>query len=312
MQRYLVTRLWQAVLVIFGVTVLAFFILRLVPGNPAIVLLGDHYTPARAARLEHQLGLDRTVWSQYLLFMGHLFTGNLGHSVYYGRAVSSLVSERLPVTLWLGVYSTALALVISVPLASLSVLKPGGILDQLVRLVFLVVFAMPSFWLGVLLIVWLGLHAQLFPVAGFGTGFGGHVRSMFLPSLTVALWFSAILIRTLRNSMLSALQSEFIDTAKAKGLSAWRIHLRHVVRTSLISAISLIGINLAYLISGTVVTENVFALPGLGQLLVASINDRDLAVVQGLVLLFGVCVVLVSLLSDLLYAWVDPRIRLGA
>jgi peptide/nickel transport system permease protein len=312
MRRYLINRLWQAVLVVFGVTVLSFFILRLVPGNPAIVLLGVHYTPARAAALNHQLGFDRPVWSQYLLFMGHLFVGNLGTSVYYGKSVASLVAARVPVTLWLGVYSTLLAVLISVPLASVSVLRPNKLVDQVVRLLFLIVFAMPSFWLGVLLILWLGLHAHLFPVAGFGQGFFGHVSSMFLPSLTIALWFSAILIRTLRNSMLSALGSEFIDTARAKGLSAWRIHSRHVVRNSLISAISLIGINLAYLISGTVIIENVFALPGLGQLLVASINDRDLAVVQGLVLLFGICVVLVSLVSDALYAWVDPRIVLSA
>jgi peptide/nickel transport system permease protein len=311
MRRYVLSRLWQAVIVVFGVTIVAFFVLRLVPGNPALVLLGVHYTPARAAALDQQLGLNKPVFSQYLLFMGHLFEGNLGQSVYYGQSVTSLVLQRLPVTIWLGAYSTLLALIISIPLASLSALRPGGFVDQVIRVLFLIVFSMPSFWLGVLLILWLGLHAHIFPVAGYGSGLFGHVKSMFLPSLTIALWFSAILIRTLRNSMLTALQSEFIDTARAKGLSVWRIHTRHVVRNSLISAVSLIGINLAYLISGTVIIENVFALPGIGQLLVASIDDRDLSVVQGLVFLFGLCVVLVSFVSDMLYAWIDPRITLG-
>jgi peptide/nickel transport system permease protein len=306
--RWLLGRLGQAVIVVLGVTIVAFFVLRLVPGNPAIVLLGVHYTPARAAALEHQLGLDRPVLGQYWLFIRHLFVGDLGHSVYYGKSVTSMVLDRLPVTIWLGAYSTLLALVISVPLASLSVLRPGGVLDHGVRVLFLVVFAIPSFWLGLLLILWLGLHAHVFPVGGYGAGFSGHLKSMFLPSLTIALWFSAILIRTLRNSMLAARGAEHIDTARAKGLSAWRIHLRHVVRNSLISAVSLIGINLAYLISGTVIIENVFALPGVGQLMVASIDNRDLSVVQGLVFLFGLCVVIVSFVSDLLYAWIDPRI----
>ena len=246
MRRYLVSRTVQAAIVVFGVTIVSFLVLRLVPGNPAVILLGDHYTPARAAALDRQLGLLKPFWDQYGLFIAHLFEGNLGTSIYYGQSVSSLVLARLPVTMWLGVYSTVLALLISVPLASASVLRPNKSLDQVVRFGFLVLFAMPSFWLGLLLILVLGLHAHLFPVGGYGTGFFGHLYSMFLPSLTIALWFSAIFIRMLRNTMLGVLGSDFIDTAKAKGLSHWRIHLRHVVRNSLISAISLIGINVAF------------------------------------------------------------------
>jgi peptide/nickel transport system permease protein len=311
MSRYFLSRLGHAVIVVFGVTIIAFFVLRLVPGDPAVVLLGTHYTPARAAALDRQLGLSRPLLSEYGLFMKHLVQGNLGTSIYYGQSVRSLVLARLPVTLWLAAYSTVLSLLISVPLASLSALRPDGVADQIVRGIFLVMLAMPSFLLGVLLALWLGLHAHLFPVAGYGSGFFGHLDSLFLPSITIALWFSAILIRTLRNSMLATLSADFVDTAKAKGLSRWRIHMRHVLRNSLIAMVSLVGINLAYLISSTVIIENVFALPGLGQLLVASINDRDLAVVQGLVFLFGFAVVVVNLFTDLLYARLDPRITLG-
>lgn len=310
MKHYLISRASQAAIVVFGVTIVSFLVLRLVPGNPAIVLLGDHYTPARAEALDRALGLNKPFWYQYGLFIVHLFEGNLGTSIYYGQSVTSLAFGRLPVTIWLGAYSTVLALIISVPLASVSVLRPDKFVDQTVRVVFLVLFAMPSFWLGVLLSLFLGLHAHLFPVGGYGTGFFGHLDSMFLPSLTIALWFSAILIRTLRSSMLTALGSDFIDTAKAKGLSHWRIHIRHVVRNALISAVSLIGINLAFLITGTVIIENVFFLPGLGQLLVASIANRDLSVVQGLVFVFGMCVVAVSFVTDVLYALVDPRVTL--
>ena len=306
--RFLRGRLLQAVPVVIGVTVIAFFILRLIPGDPTSVMLGAHWTPARAAVLRHNLGLDRSVAQQYRLFMENLFQLDLGQSIYYHRSVSSLIADRLPVTLWLAAYSTVLAILISVPLATLSALRRNGVVDQTTRVSFLVIFAMPPFWVGLILILLLGLNVPIFPVAGYGTGVDGHLYHLFLPALTIALGFGAILTRTLRNSILNVLQADYLDTARAKGLGGLRVLNRHVLRNALISAVTVIGVNLAYLVGSTVIIENVFALPGLGQLLAFSISTRDLAVVQGIILVFGLCVVAINLLTDVAYAVMDPQV----
>lgn len=309
--RFILGRTLQSAIVVIGVTILSFFLLRLVPGDAVTFILGVHYTAARAKVLRHELGLDRSVASQYVLFMRHLLHGNLGTSVYYQQSVWSLIGERLPVTLWLVVYSTVLALVISVPLAIASALKRDRAVDQGLRLGFMLIFAMPPFWVGLMLVLIFGIDLGVFPVSGYGSGFTGHVSSLFLPSLTIALGFSAILIRTLRNSIVTVLGAEYVETARAKGLTRSRIMNRHVLRNALIPAISVIGVNLAFLIGGTVIIENVFALPGLGSLLAASITNRDLSVVQGIVLFFGIFVVVVNLATDLLYAFLDPRVSYG-
>jgi peptide/nickel transport system permease protein len=306
--RFLRGRLLQAIPVVLGVTVIAFFILRLIPGDPTSVMLGAHWTPQRAAVLRHNLGLDRSIAQQYRLFMENLFQGDLGQSIYYHRSVSSLIADRLPVTLWLAAYSTVLAILISVPLATLSALRRNGVVDQTTRVSFLVIFAMPPFWVGLILILLLGLNVPLFPVAGYGAGVGGHLYHLFLPALTIALGFGAILTRTLRNSILGVLQADYLDTAKAKGLGTLRVLNRHVLRNALIAGVTVIGVNLAYLIGSTVIIENVFALPGLGQLLASSINTRDLSVVQGIILVFGLCVVAINLLTDVAYTAMDPRV----
>lgn len=306
--RFLRGRVLQAVPVVFGVTVIAFFLLRLIPGDPTAVMLGAHYTPARGAQLRHNLGLDKTIWAQYGLFISHLVHLDLGDSIYYRQAVSRLIADRLPVTMWLAVYSTVLAVLISVPLATISALRRNGAIDQGVRLSFLMIFAMPPFWVGLILVLVFGLGLHLLPVSGYGTGFGGHLYNLLLPSLTIALGFGAILIRTLRNSILQVLRADYVDTARAKGLRGIRILNRHVLRNAMISAVTVIGVNLAYLFGSTVIIENVFSLPGLGQLLAASITTRDLSVVQGIILVFGFCVVAVNLLTDLTYAIMDPRV----
>lgn len=294
--------------VVLGVTIICFFILRLIPGDPVAVMLGTHYTPRHAAELRHALGLDQPVWNQYLIFMGNLFHGNLGQSIYYHTSVATLISQRLPVTLWLVVYSAVLALLMSVPLATISALRRNGIFDQATRTVFLVTWAMPPFWVGIILILVFSLHFHIFPISGYGDTFQEHVVNLFLPSLTIALGFSAILIRTLRNSVLLVLRADYIDTARAKGLSSTRILWRHILRNALLSTVTILGVNLSYLIGSTVVIENVFALPGMGQLLTSSIFTRDLSVVQGITLIFGLCVVVINLLTDITYAALDPRV----
>src|SRR5262249_33991770 len=197
---------------------------------------------------------------------------------------------------------------ISIPLATISALRKDKVVDQGVRSVFLVAFAMPAFWVGLVLILVFSLHWQVFPVSGYGDDFWQHLYNLFLPSLTIALGFAAILLRTPRNSILTVLDADFVETARAKGLAHMRILHRHVLRNALLSAVTVIGVNLSFLIGSTVVIENVFALPGLGQLLASSIFTRDLSVVEGITLVFGFFIVLINLLTDVTDATLDPRV----
>jgi len=212
------------------------------------------------------------------------------------------------VTLWLIVYATVLAIVISVPLAMIAATRKDGARDHAVRAIPLVGLGMPSFWVAFLLIYLFGIHLHWFPVSGYGQGFFGHLRSMFLPALTVAIFLSPVVIRSLRASMLNVLGADFITTAKSKGVPGPRLFFRHVLRNAVIPAITVLGINIGFLIGSTVVVESVFALPGVGQLMINSIFQRDFPVVQGVTLAFAVLVVLVNLMADMAYAALDPRV----
>jgi len=193
----------------------------------------------------------------------------------------------------------------------ISALRRGGVFDQAARVWFLIAFAMPGFWLGIILILIFSIHIPLFPVNGYGTGFFGHLKYLFLPAFTIALAFSTILVRTLRASTLSVLSSDFVDTARIKGISRFAVLRRHVLRNAIISLVVVFGINLAFLISSTVLIENVFGIPGLGRLLVDSVSTRDYTVVQGTTLVFAFFVVLVNLLTDVVHAALDPRVSAG-
>jgi peptide/nickel transport system permease protein len=307
---YILRRLLQAVPVVIGVTVLCFFMIHLVPGDPARTMLGLHATPKKVAILHHEWGLDRSLPAQYELFMKRLLQGNLGTSLIYGVSAWSLIWGRLPVTLWLIGYGTVLAIVIAMPLAVLAASRKDGVRDQVVRVVPLVGLGFPSFWLGIMLLLAFGLHlGRLFPVGGYGTGVTGHLHSMFLPALTVALGIAPILIRSLRASLLQVLESDYITTARSKGISERRVLLRHALRNAVVSTVSVLGVNIGFLVGGTVVVEQVFAIPGIGQLMLTSVFQRDFPVVQGVTLVFGIMVVLVYLTTDVVHSLLDPRVR---
>jgi peptide/nickel transport system permease protein len=306
---FVVQRLLLLIPVAVGVTIVVFFMIHLIPGDPAATILGIHATPKAVALLHQQWGLNRPLLSQYWLFLDRLLHGNLGQSLFYGASVSSLILSHLPPTLWLLTYATVLTVLISVPLAVLAASRRDGIRDQLVRAIPLVGLGMPPFWLGFLLIYAFAISLHLFPVSGYGSGFTGHLRSMFLPSLTVALALTPVVIRSLRASMLNVLTAEYVVTARSKGVSSRRLFLRHVLRNAVIPAVTVLAINLGYLVGATVVIEEVFAVPGIGQLMINSIFQRDFPVVQGVTLVFGIMVVLVYLLADLAYAALDPRVR---
>jgi len=307
---YILRRLVQAIPVLFGVTLIVFFMIHLVPGDPARTMLGVHATPARVAALHREWGLDRSVPEQYWLYLKRLLHGNLGTSLFYRVSTASLIRGRLPVTLWLIAYGTLLSIVIALPLATLAATRKDKAADQAVRAVPLVGLGFPPFWLGIMLLLAFGLHlGRLFPVGGYGNGFAGHLHSMFLPALTVALGISPLLIRSLRASLLQVLESDYVTTARSKGLSERRVLARHALRNAVVSTVAVLGVNIAFLIGATVVIEQVFALPGIGQLMLNSIFQRDFPVVQGVTLVFGIMVVLVYLATDVLHSLLDPRVR---
>jgi len=291
-----------------GVTIIAFFMIHLIPGDPARTILGIHATPRAIAILHKQWGLNRPLADQYWLFMDRLVHLNLGQSLYYGVPVWGLITSRLPATLWLITYSAVLAVAISVPLAMIAASRKDALRDHVVRAVPLVGLGMPSFWLALVLQTVLAVKLRLFPVTGYGAGLTGHVQSMFLPSLTVAVALCPVVIRSLRASMLTVLGAEFITTARSKGVPGARLFVRHVLRNAVIPAVTVLGINIGFLIGGTLIVEQVFAIPGIGSLMIQSIFQRDFPVVQAVTLVFGVMVVLVNLLTDVAYATLDPRV----
>lgn len=304
-------RLLQAIPVLFGITLVSFFLIHLIPGDPVAAMLGDHYTPQAAAALRHAMGLDKPLWDQYLIFLGNLFHGNLGTSVYYAQPVLSIITDRVDATIWLVLYSALLSAVISTPLAIISALRSNGAIDQVIRTVFVLSLAMPGFWVGIILILLLSINLHLFPVSGFGTGIADHLWHLFLPALTIALAFASVLIRSLRNSILEVMGEQYVQTARAKGVPFRILLFRHVLRNAVLPTVTIFGVNIAFLLGSTVIIENVFAIGGIGQLLVSSILQRDYTVVQGITLLLAVAVVAVNLLTDIIYALLDPRISYG-
>ena len=307
---YVVRRLLQVIPVAFGVTLICFFMIHLIPGDPARTMLGVHATPEAVARLHKQWGLDQPLINQYLDFMNRLLHGDLGESLFYGLDVRTLLLERIGPTLWLLGMTTIFAVIIAVPLATLAATKKDSSRDQAIRVVPMFGLAMPSFWVGIILILLFGLHlGRLFPVGGYGDGLLGHIHSMILPAFTVALFISPILIRSLRASLLNVLESDYITTARSKGISERRVVIRHAVRNGIISMVTVLGLNIAYLVGGTLVVEKVFALPGIGSLMIDSILQRDFTVVQGITLVFAILVVLINLITDIVHSLLDPRVR---
>lgn len=307
--RFLARRLLQAIPVVLGVTIVVFFLIHLVPGNPARTALGQNATPQAIAALEHRWGLDTSLPEQYWLFMKDLVGGDLGTSLRYEQSAGELVVERLPVTLWLLVYSTVLIGLIAVPSALLAASKSGAVRDKVVRWLSVVSLGIPGFWLGLILVQYVAIEAGLFPAAGFGEGFGGHLESLFLPSLTIAAGITPLVVRSLRAELLRVAEADFVTTARAKGLSERRIRYRHVLRNALAPTVTVLAVNISFLVGGTLVIEQVFSLGGVGSLMLQAINNRDFPVVQAVTLILALAVVLVNIMGDLVQALIDPRVE---
>lgn len=304
-------RLLQLPFLVFGITIVTFFLIRLIPGNESQAILGQHYTPAGARALDHALGLDRSLPEQYWIYLVHLVHGDLGFSYFQDQPASTVIGQHLYPTLFLVLYAGVMCAAIAIPCGLFAGMRPRGLFDQSSRIFLIVAFAMPSFWLGLILVLLLGIKVHAFPVYGYGTSFVKHLYYLFLPALALALPFSTVIVRSLRSSVINVAASDFVDTARIKGISERRVLLRHITRNAVVSVVSVFGVNLAYLVSGTVIIENVFSVPGLGSQLVSSVSDRDYPVVQGITLVYALAIVSVSLLADIAQALLDPRISIG-
>jgi peptide/nickel transport system permease protein len=308
--RWFARSLLTAIPVAVGVVVCVFLLLRLVPGDPAQMILGDQATTASIDALRERLGLNAPIGQQLWDYLIGVFTrADIGRSLVTDQPVLSLIAARIPVTLLLVALAVAFTVIITVPLALLAATHKDGALDHLVRIFPTIGMAMPAFWVGLILILVFGVSLHWLPVGGVGTGPGDPLRSLVLPALTVALGMSPPLIRSLREQLLEVLEADFVVTLRAAGLGSGTILARHVLRNASVPALSLLGVNVAYLLGGTLVIEKVFAINGMGALLFNSISTRDFPVVQGITLVSALGVVFISLVTDLLVAGIDPRIR---
>lgn len=311
MARFLGLRVLHAIPVVIGITLVAFVLIHAVPGDPIRIMLGGKAPPERVAAVKHELGIDRPLPTQYLDFVGGITHGDFGESIILRRPVSGVIAERLGPSLFLLAYGTLIAVVVALPLGIVSALRRNRLPDHTIRIVTLIGFAMPAFWLGLLLIRKLSLDLGVFPVSGYGKGFFDHVVHLTLPAFTVGVFLAAMLIRSLRSSLTDVFATEYIEAARARGLAESRVVLKHALRNSSISTITVLAVNLGWLISSAVVIEKVFDIPGLGQLLVDSIYTRDFPTIQGLTFVFGLIVIAINLLADFSYALIDPRVRLS-
>ncbi len=306
MPAYLLSRLLTAVWVMFGVASLVFFILHWVPGDPVEVMLGESAAVADREALREALGLNLPVIEQWTRFLTNTLRWDLGESLYYQQAVSSLLAQRFAATLELAAAAFLIAVLIALPTGILAAARRGRAADLTAMGFSLLGVSIPNFWLGPLLVLAFSLGLGWFPVSG-----RSGLLSLVLPAITLGTGLAAILSRMVRSSLLEVMNEDFIRTARAKGLPSSAVWLRHGMRNAWLPILTLLGIQLGALLGGAVITETVFNWPGLGTLLVESIQRRDYPVVQGCVLLISLCYVAINLLTDLLYARIDPRIRLG-
>ncbi len=307
-------RLVYLVPVLVAVSLLTFLIASLLPGDLAYVILGDQATPDKVAALRHDMGLDQPIWWRYASWLGHVLQGDFGRSFRTGQTVLQAVSERLPVSIELMLLAELAALAIGIPLAIACAVRSGSAFDRFVTGSAFGMLSVPAFLAAILLIYLFAVELRWLPATGyvpFGEDPVGNIRSFVLPALTLALGEWPVLMRVLRSDMIATLQEDYIAMARAKGLKPSRILLVHALKPSSLTLVTVTGINIGRLIGGTVIVESVFALPGIGRLLLGAIYTRDLIILQGVVLFVACGYVLMNFVVDLLYAVLDPRIRHG-
>ncbi|PYN47442.1 MAG: peptide ABC transporter permease [Candidatus Rokuibacteriota bacterium] len=332
MRRYAIRRGLTIVPVLLGVSLLVFSFIHLIPGDPALTMLGERATPEKVAEVRARLGLDRPIWQQYVLYIGKALRGDLGVSIIRGDPVASDLLRRFPATVELATAAIVVAIALGIPIGVASAVWRNSLLDSLARLGALTGVSMPIFWLGLVLAWFFGVQLRILPTGfrlssgtafvpwtnfvildallqGDGPALADAVRHLILPALALATIPLAVIARMTRASMLEVLSREYIRTAEAKGLSRRVVILRHALRNALLPVLTVVGLQVGRLLAGAILTETIFSWPGIGLWVYESIESRDYAIVQGVSLFIAVIVVGVNLLTDLLYAAVDPRIK---
>lgn len=308
--KFVLTRPLQFLPVLFGISVITFILVRLIPGDPARNILGTRATPTAIANIRAQYGLDQPLWLQYFYFLRNLANGEMGKSILYKIDVLKLILTRLEPTVALVLSSVILSILIALPMSSLAARNSGRAPDHVVRILSTFGIGFPPFWLGLMLIILFSVDLGLLPVSGYGSTIVEKLGHLVLPSLTIALSLSTVLTRSLRAAMIESLKSDVATAARARGMPEGIVFRRHVLPNSIVPTINLLAVNIGWLIGGTVVVERVFALPGMGQLLVRAIFSRDYMVVQGVAMVFACATVLVNFIADIVTVAADPRVRL--
>jgi peptide/nickel transport system permease protein len=308
---YIIRRLIYAVVVIVGVATISFALLQMIPGSPVDAMLGTESTPQAREALERELGLDKSIPVQYVTWWGNLLRGDLGKSAMTSQPVGQLIMQRLPTTIPLALLSMFIALVIAVPAGILSAIRRNTWIDGLVSVIAFAGLSIPGFWLGTLLILGFSVHWQIFPPGGYVSVMDDPVsglRHLILPAIALGSTFAAVLTRMIRSSLLEVLGADYIRTARAKGQTEQRVLVHHALRNALIPAVTIVGVQVGFLLSGALVIEQIFSLPGIGRLTVQAVLDRDIPLLQGCIITIAFIFVAVNLLTDLIYVWLDPRI----
>jgi peptide/nickel transport system permease protein len=313
--RLAIKRLVMAVPIVLGVSILTFLVLNLIPGNAAQLILGPSATPAQIRSLDHQMGLDEPAVTRYLNWLAGAVHGDLGHSLISGQSVAGEIGPRLAVSFELVGLAFVVSLVVAIPVALLAARRPNRLLDRVSMVISLSGLSIANYVFALLLVLVFAVQLSLFPAIGFvpvGQGVAANLRSLTLPALALAFPLFCFYTRFLRGDLMEQIQNEdYIVTARAKGIGPWQVLLRHAFRNSSFGLLTVVGLNVGTLIGSTVIIEQIFSLPGIGQLLLQAINTRDFVVVQACVVVFAIIAVLANLLTDLLYAVLDPRIRYG-
>ena len=312
--RYIAKRLLQAVAVVFGVSLMTFSLLYALPGNAAMLILGQDATPSSLRALTLRLGLNQPFFERYGHWLGGVLHGNMGDSLINGQSVASIIGQRFPVTGELVLLAFIFSICFSIPVALLAARRPRRVVDRLSTVTTMMGLSIPPFLLALLFIIVFAVKIHLFPATGYqplSTGLWHNLKYMILPSLTLACGLSAVYVRLLRADLSDQMVGEdYIIFARSKGVRGWQILVRHALRNSLLPLITVVALNLGVLIGGSVLIETVFALPGMGQELVTAVESRDVTVIQGIVVLLAVAVTTANLLADLIYGFLDPRIRI--
>ena len=312
MAKILFKKLIILFLTIFISSLIIFFMLEALPGDPASYMLGINANEETLAALKKELGLDKNIFERYLFWISGMFKGDFGISFTYRTKVSELVVQRSYVSIPLAFYSLSLALIISFPLAIICVYYEESKFSYFFIGSTQLAISIPNFWLALILIIFFGIYLNFFPVGGFPgwqEGFFLNLKALTLPAISLALPQSAILIRVIRTTLLSSLEEDYIKTAKSKGLSEIKIIINHALKNSLLSILTIIGLQLSFLIAGAIIIENIFYLPGIGRLIFQSISQRDLIVVESMIMILVIVIVLINFIIDVLYTLIDPRLR---